>query len=239
MRELEKNIPSFKIEDIFTIRDNYPLEYIFQTDFSLMQFEFEIKASNKNFYLEPNFDTFWSRLEGHIKDSYAHLSSFNSIVVLDRLSHEEQQNQYFNEFKVNLKIFYEDDKSVEEEITELKNAVKLFFAPVEILLRILNKDVMPHLIELMKFANGKKLDEETVNIDIFRHFIDENNKYFDFFNNTFKYDFFFLGGFSLSCKTLKETWLKTLEVTREKLFNLVMKNNVYLTTKIENERKEI
>ena len=239
LKELEKNIPSYKIEDIFAIRDNYPLEYIFQTDFSLMQFEFEIKASNKNFYLEPNFDTFWSRLEGHIRDSYNHLSSFNSIVVLDRLSHEEQQNQYFNEFKVNLKIFYEDDNSVEEEITELKNAVKLFFAPVEILLRILNKDVMPHLIELMKFANGKKLDEETVNIDIFRHFIDENNKYFDFFNNTFKYDFFFLGGFSLSCKTLKETWLKTLEVTREKLFNLVMKNNVYLTTKIENERKEI
>ena len=239
LKELEKNIPSYKIEDIFEIRDNYPLEYIFQTDFNLMQFEFEIKSSNKYFYLEPNFDTFWSRLEGHIKESYDHLSSFNSIVVLDRLSHEEQQNQYFNETKNNLKIFFEDDKSVEEEMTELKNAVKLFFAPVEILLRILNKDVMPHLIDLMKFANGKKMDEESVNIDIFRHFINENNKYFDFFNNTFKYDFFFLGGFSLSCKNLKESWLKTLEVTREKLFNLVMKNNVYLSTKIENERKEI
>ena len=239
IRELEKNIPSFKIEDIFKIRDNYPLEYIFQTDFSLMQFEFEIKSGSKHFYIEPSFDTFWSRLESHINESYEHLSSFNTIVVLDRLSHEEQQNQYLNESKNYLKIFFEDDNSVKEELEELKNAVKLFFAPVEILLRILNKDVMPHLIDLMKFANGKKLDEETVNIDIFRHFIDENNKYFDFFNNTFKYDFFFLGGFSLSCKNLKETWLKTLEVTREKLFNLVMKNNVYLTTKIENERKEI
>ena len=66
-------------------------------------------------------------------------------------------------FRIN-KI-YTFSESLEEEITELKNAVKLFFAPVEILLRILNKDVMPHLIELMKFANGKKLDEETVNID--------------------------------------------------------------------------
>ena len=141
LKELEKNIPSYKIEDIFEIRDNYPLEYIFQTDFNLMQFEFEIKSSNKYFYLEPNFDTFWSRLEGHIKESYDHLSSFNSIVVLDRLSHEEQQNQYFNETKNNLKIFFEDDKSVEEEMTELKNAVKLFFAPVEILLRILNKEL--------------------------------------------------------------------------------------------------
>ena len=238
LKELEKNIPSFKIEDIFVIRDNYPLEYIFQTDFSLMQFEFEIKCGSKYFYIEPSFDTFWSKLESHIKEAYEHLSSFNSIVVLDRLSHEEQ-NQYLNESKNYLKIFFEDDNSVKEEMEELKNAVKLFFAPVEILLRILNKDVMFHLVELMKFANGKKLDEESVNIDTFRHFIDENNKYFDFFNNTFKYDFFFLGGFSLSCKTLKETWLKTLEVTREKLFNLVMKNNVYLATKIENERKEI
>ena len=130
LRELEKNIPSYKIEDIFAIRDNYPLEYIFQTDFSLMQFEFEIKSGSKHFYIEPSFDTFWSRLESHINESYEHLSSFNTIVVLDRLSHEEQQNQYLNESKNCLKIFFKDDNSVNEEIEELKNAVKLFFAPI-------------------------------------------------------------------------------------------------------------
>ena len=239
LKELESKIPKYNIEDIFNIRNNYPLEYIFQTDFNLMQFEFEIKSSNKHFYLEPNFDSFWSSLEKHIMESLEHLSSFNPIVVLDRLSHEEQQNQYLNQSKNNLKIFYEDDTSVTDELTELKNAVKLYFTPVEILLRILNKDVMPHLIELMKFAAGKKLDEETLNIKIFKYFIDENNKYIEFFQEAFKYDYFFLGGFSLSCKSMKENWLKTLNVTREKLFNLVKKNNEYITTKIENERKEV
>ena len=98
---------------------------------------------------------------------------------------------------------------------------------------------MSHLSELMKFSNMKKQDEETVNIKNFRYFINENNKYIEFFENEFKYDYFFLGGFSLSCKSMKESWLKTLNVTREKLFNLVKKNNEYITTKIENERKEV
>jgi hypothetical protein len=57
--KLKANIPKFKIEDIFQIRDNYPLEYIFKTDFGLMQFEFEIKSGNKSFYIEPCFDEFW------------------------------------------------------------------------------------------------------------------------------------------------------------------------------------
>ena len=69
-----------------------------------MQFEFEIKSGSKHFYIEPSFDTFWSKLESHIKEAYEHLSSFNSIAVLDRLSHEEQ-NQYLNESKNYLKIF--------------------------------------------------------------------------------------------------------------------------------------
>ena len=156
LNELQTKIPVFKLEDIFQIRDNYPLEYIFQTDFNLMQFEFELKSSNKHFYLEPSFDSFWASLEGHIRESLNHLSSFNSIVVLDRLSHEEQQNQYLNESKRAIKIFYEDDNSVEEELEELKNAVKLYFTPVEILLRLLNTEVMTHLSELMKFSNMKK-----------------------------------------------------------------------------------
>ena len=156
LKELESKIPEIKIEEIFKIRDNYPLEYIFQTDFNLMQFEFELKSNNKHFYLEPNFDSFWSLLENQIRESLNHLSSFNSIVVLDRLSHEEQQNQYLNESRKCIKVFYEDDNSVEEEIAQLKGAVKLYFTPVEILLRILNTDVMSHLSELMKFSNMKK-----------------------------------------------------------------------------------
>ena len=239
LNDLQSKIPEFKIDEIFQIRDNYPLEYIFQTDFNLMQFEFELKSNNKHFYLEPNFDSFWSTLEDHIRQSLNHLSSFNTIVVLDRLSHEEQQNQYLSESKKYLQIFFEDDNSVEEELDQLKNAVKLYFTPVEIFLRILNTDVMSHLNELMKFANMKKQDEEKLNITNFRYFINENNKYIEFFENEFKYDYFFLGGFSLSCKSMKESWLKTLNVTREKLFNLVKKNNEYITTKIENERKEV
>ena len=104
LNDLQAKIPIFKLEDIFQIRDNYPLEYIFQTDFNLIQFEFEIKSSSKHFYLEPNFDSFWASLEGHIRESLQHLSSFNTIVVLDRLSHEEQQNQYLNESKNCLKF---------------------------------------------------------------------------------------------------------------------------------------
>ena len=180
LNELQNNIPVFKLEDIYQIRDNYPLEYIFQTDFNLMQFEFELKSNNKHFYLEPNFDSFWASLEGHIRESLHHLESFNNIVVLDRLSHEEQQNQYLNDSKNNLKIFYEDDNSVSEELEELKNAVKLYFTPVEIFLRILNTEVMSHLSELMKFANMKKQDEEKLNITNFRYFINENNKYIEF-----------------------------------------------------------
>jgi hypothetical protein len=72
LNELQNNIPVFKLEDIYQIRDNYPLEYIFQTDFNLMQFEFELKSNNKHFYLEPNFDSFWASLEGHIRESLHH-----------------------------------------------------------------------------------------------------------------------------------------------------------------------
>ena len=238
LEELENKIPKYNMDDIFAIRDNYPLEVIFQVEFALMQFEFELKSNNKCFFIQPDFDTFWEKLESHIRGSLADLSSFQTTMILDMLSREEQ-NQYLNNTANHLKIFYEGDDSYEREIAELKNAVKLFFAPVEILLRILNKDKMPNLIALMKFANGKDLDQETVNIDKFRHFINENNYYFDFFENTFKYDYFFLGGFSLSTKNLKEFWIKRLGETREKLFNLVMKNNVYLTEKMEEEQKEI
>ncbi len=238
LEELESQIPKFNMDQIFEIRDDYPLECLFQTEFNLMQFDFELKFEGKSFNLEPDIKTFWNCIEKHIRDSIRDLSAINSIFILDILTKDEQ-SRYMSHQVNYLNVFYPDDPSIELEIKKLKKQFELYFAPGEIMLRILNKEKIPSLIELMKVANDKNINEESLNIEYFRHLIDENKTQSNFFHRMFKDDVFFLGGLSINVRGVKQSWLKRLDDTKEKLFRLVMSNNAYLSTKMEEEKKEI
>ena len=231
INKLEEEIPSVPMKLIFNLRDDYPLEFLFQTEFNLMQFEFELKYNGKNFLLDPDFETFWSVLENHIRGT---LEDFKTIKAVEIFDIEKE-----NDNEKCLDIFCADDLSYELEISKLKSALELFFSPGEILLRYLNKEIIPTLIDLIKFSSGKSMEEENLNIKIFRHYIDENKKLFEFFNKIFKYDYFFLGGLYIKVKSMKEFWIKRLGDIKEKLFKLIMTNNVYLSDKMEMEKKEI
>ena len=234
----EEELKKITMNDLLKIRDDYPLEQIFAKDFSLLQFSFELKCENKNFSLDPDFKKFWTSIEKHIRNSLNEFKTIQGVFITDLLNKEEQA-QYIRNENAYLTIFYEDDQSYESEIETLKKSFELFFAPAEVMLRILNKEIMPHLLELMKFASGKNLDEESLDVKVFRHFINENKKYFDFFSNMFKYDYFFLGGINISVHQAKEIWLKRLSETKEKLTKLVISNNKSLSGQMEKEAKEI
>ena len=239
--EMKKDIEEINkitMEHLFAIRNDYPLEQYFATNFNLMQFSFELKSSKNTFTLEPDKKKLWSSIEKHIRNSLNDYNNIPTVFNLDLLDKDEK-DAYMEATTTPLTVFHADDKSYETEINELKQAFDLFFAPADVMLRILNKEIMPHLIELNKFASGKNLDEESLDVNVFRHFINENVKYFDFFSEMFKYDHFFLGGLHIDVKVCKEYWLKYLGETKEKLTKLVISNNVHLSEQMEKEAKEI
>ncbi|MGL4948315.1 MAG: dynein heavy chain, partial [Mycoplasma sp.] len=165
------------------------------------------------------------------------MNNIKCLQILKKLYKEDELKDI--PIEENWKIFFNNDTSYTEEIAKLKKAFKIFSAPGEVMLRCLNTEIKPHWTDWMKFASSKNLDEESWNITVFRHYINENKKFFNFFTRMFKYDHFFLGGINIKVKAAKEIWLRRWGDTKTNLFKLVMSNNVSWSTQMEKEKIEI
>ena len=98
---------------------------------------------------------------------------------------------------------YEENEYFKQLIDKVFEEAKKFFSVSEKFLQILNNPIKADLMELLNFKKdikSKNYDEEALNIGVFRHFINLNKSYIDFFNNTFKEDKFFLGGLVIQTK---------------------------------------
>ena len=240
--EISKDFNTLTIEEIVQIRDNYNLEDAFFKNFSLLQFSFELNYGNSLFTVEPSFDQWWQQVERLIKKKiFYNINNAQAINVYELLTKEEQDSYYINS-EAKLTVFYEDDKSYEDDILTLQIEMKRYYSLVERLLFILNSDVKTHLSELLNFSKdikNKNYDEDSLNIEVFRYFINLNKQYLNFFKETFKYDNFFLGGILINTKTTKEYWVNRLNDIMDLLIKLIIDNNVYLSKKMEGDKEAI
>lgn len=236
---LVKPVEDMNIEDILTIRDDYNLEDYFTKSFDILQFYFEMNYSNGSFSIEPTFDKWWKSIEKITrKEILAKINKSSAISVYDLLSKEDQDNYYIDK-ENNLIVFYEDDTSYEEELIILKNEMQKFFSLIIRFCDLLNIELKNNISELISFSKdikSKNYDEESLNIETFRHFINMNSKYITFFQENFKYEYFFLGGNLINTNTIKEIWLNRLNDIKDLIFKLIIDNNVYLSQKIEEEK---
>ena len=128
----------------------------------------------------------------------------NTINVYD-LSTTKEQLQFFSNIDRKIQV-YEENEYFKQLIDKVFEEAKKFFSVSEKFLQILNNPIKADLMELLNFKKdikSKNYDEEALNIGVFRHFINLNKSYIDFFNNTFKEDKFFLGGLVIQTKKTK------------------------------------
>ena len=128
----------------------------------------------------------------------------NTINVYD-LSTTKEQLQFFSNIDKKIQV-YEENEYFKQLIDKVFEEAKKFFSVSEKFLQILNNPIKADLMELLNFKKdikSKNYDEEALNIGVFRHFINLNKSYIDFFNNTFKEDKFFLGGLVIQTKKTK------------------------------------
>jgi dynein heavy chain, axonemal len=234
-----KSIEEMSIEDIISIRDDYNLEDYFTKSFDILQFYFEMNYSNGIFSIEPSFDKWWKAIEKITRsDILGKINKSSAISVYDLLSKEEQDNYYIDK-ENNLIVFYEDDTSYEEELIILKKEMQRFFSLINRFCDLLNLELKNNISELISFSKdikSKNYDEESLNIETFRYFINMNSRYLTFFQENFKYENFFLGGILINTKTIKEIWLNRLNDIKDLIFKLIIDNNVYLSKKMEEEK---
>jgi hypothetical protein len=125
----------------------------------------------------------------------------NAIHVYD-LSTEKEQQQFFSSLDKKIQV-YEENDLFKNLLDKLTNEGFKFFSVSERLLHELNNPVKKDLMELLSFKKDIKnnnYDDEALNIDVFRHYINLNQKYIDFFKLTFREDNFFLGGLIIKSK---------------------------------------
>ena len=237
------NLNLLNVDRIVQIRDDPQLEFIMETNKQIIVFESKLVTKKNKFSLSPSIEEWWQALKS-ISDEYVveQMIIFKEISAYNLKSDIEKQSYDFNQSS---NAFFDDDWASslrKEKMRNLKEAFDDYFKPLEKMLESLNGEISDDLTELTHFykdVKKKRFDNEKLNIALFEKYIETNKKLRKTFEVLFKLDSLEVVGFVVDVKETKAELLGKLTDILDSTFDLIVSNNVYLISKMEDDSKAI